>query len=147
MVGRIQHHHNETQQKVGRKVIWTLRSPWKGRTHRILPLTPHYVEKDPSSFQQGTPNPLQTPCLPPATQPAPPMIVKGDEEYKVDEILDSWMRSSKLQYLVHWKDYPFCTNWTWEPESNITLETPGETSETNLPRNPKKGKTQSKELS
>ena len=30
------------------------------------------------------------------------------------------MRNSKLQYLVHWKDYPACVDWTWEPESNIT---------------------------
>ena len=53
-------------------------------------------------------------------QPAPPVIVEGDEEYEVDEILDSRMRNSKLQYLVRWKDYPACIDWTWEPESNIT---------------------------
>ena len=55
---------------------------------------------------------LLTPYRPPAYPqqqlpwPAPPVIVEGDEEYKVDEILDSQMRNSKLQYLVHWKDYP-----------------------------------------
>ena len=69
---------------------------------------------------------LLTPYKPPAypqqqlPQQAPPVIVEGDEEYEVDEILDSWMGNSKLQYLVHWKDYPARTNWTWESESNIT---------------------------
>ena len=69
---------------------------------------------------------LLTPYKPPAypqqqlPQPALPIIVEGDEEYEVDKILDSWMRNSKLQYLVHWKDYPACTDWTWELESNIT---------------------------
>ena len=52
-------------------------------------------------------------------QPAPPMIVEGDEEYKVDKIVDSWMWNAKLQYLVCWKDYPSRVDWTWEPESNI----------------------------
>ena len=69
---------------------------------------------------------LLTPYKPPIypqqqlPRPAPPVIVEGDEEYEVDEILNSRMRSSKLQYLVHWKDYPTRVNWTWEPESNIT---------------------------
>ena len=69
---------------------------------------------------------LLTPHKPPVypqqqlPQPAPPVIVKGDEEYEVDEILDSRMRNSKLQYLVCWKDYPARTDWTWELESNIT---------------------------
>ena len=69
---------------------------------------------------------LLTPYKPPTypqqqqPQPAPPVIVEGDEEYEVDEILDSRMRNSKLQYLVCWKDYPARVDWTWEPESNIT---------------------------
>ena len=69
---------------------------------------------------------LLTPYIPPAfpqqqlPRPAPPVIVEGDEEYEVDEILDSQMRNSKLQYLVCWKDYPARVDWTWEPESNIT---------------------------
>ena len=69
---------------------------------------------------------LLTPYKPPVypqqqlPRPVPPVIIERDEEYKVDEILDSWMRSSKLQYLVHWKDYPACANWIWELESNIT---------------------------
>ena len=49
----------------------------------------------------------------------PPIIIEGDKEYEVDEILDSRMRNSKLQYLVCWKDYPTRIDWTWEPESNI----------------------------
>ena len=69
---------------------------------------------------------LLTPYKPPVypqqqlPRPAPPIIVEGDEEYEVDEILDSRMRNSKLQYLVRWKDYPACVDWTSELESNIT---------------------------
>ena len=68
---------------------------------------------------------LLTPYKPPVypqqqlPRPAPPVIVEGDEEYEVDEILNSRMRKSKLQYLVRWKDYPTHVDWTWELESNI----------------------------
>ena len=68
---------------------------------------------------------LLTPYKPPTypqqqlPRPAPPVVIEGDEEYEVNEILDSRMRGSKLQYLVRWKDYPTRVDWTWEPESNI----------------------------
>ena len=41
------------------------------------------------------------------TQPAPPPpdIVDGEEEYEVEEILDSRIYRKKLQYLVKWKGY------------------------------------------
>ena len=119
LVGRVQHHHDMTKQEVGRKAIWTL---WKeGLTAYQLQL-PTTWEKIHPIFNKA----LLTPYKPPSylqqqlPQPAPPIIIEGDEEYEVDEILDSQMRNSKLQYLVCRKDYPTHTDWTWEPESNIT---------------------------
>ena len=45
------------------------------------------------------------------TQP-PPDLVDGEEEYKVEEILDSRKhgRGRKVQYLVKWKGYPSSDN-------------------------------------
>ena len=52
-------------------------------------------------------------------QPAPPPleIIDGEEEYEVDEILDSRIYRKKLQYLVKWKGYGHGDN-TWEPVSS-----------------------------
>ena len=45
------------------------------------------------------------------TQP-PPDLIDGEEEYEVEEILDSrqWGRRRKVQYLVKWKGYPSLDN-------------------------------------
>jgi len=43
----------------------------------------------------------------PFTQP--PLIIDSEEEYEIENILDAWHygRRRKLQYLVHWKGYPY----------------------------------------
>ena len=45
------------------------------------------------------------------TQP-PPDLIDGEEEYEVEEILDSrrYGRGRKVQYLVKWKGYPSSDN-------------------------------------
>ena len=55
--------------------------------------------------------------LPGQVQPnLPPIIVNGEEEFEVDEILDSRLRYRKLEYLVKWiGEY----NPTWEPFINL----------------------------
>jgi hypothetical protein len=45
------------------------------------------------------------------------MEVKGEEEYEVEQVLDSQMYHKKLQYLVSWKGYP--GQDSWEPEANL----------------------------
>ena len=42
----------------------------------------------------------------------PPDLIDGEEEYKVEEILQSWRfgRGHKVQYLVRWKGYPESEN-------------------------------------
>jgi len=51
--------------------------------------------------------------------PLPPVIVNGEQEFVVESIVDSRIFSGKLQYLVHWKDYPISAR-TWEPATGVT---------------------------
>ena len=44
-------------------------------------------------------------------KPAPPIIVEGEYEYKIDELMDFRSSQGKLQYLVKWKDYPNHIDW------------------------------------
>jgi len=50
--------------------------------------------------------------------PPPPVVVDDHEEFEVEEILDSRVRRGKLQYFVHWKDWPPSSR-TWEPHANL----------------------------
>jgi hypothetical protein len=52
--------------------------------------------------------------------PPPPEIVDGEEEWVVEEILDSKMMNRKLRYLVKWKDFGIEHNLnSWEPWYNV----------------------------
>lgn len=48
----------------------------------------------------------------------PPIEVEGEEEYKVEKILDSRLFRRKLQYLVKWKGYDN-SHMSWEPVENV----------------------------
>jgi hypothetical protein len=45
-------------------------------------------------------------------EPPPPIIVDGEEEFEVEEILDSRLHRGNVQYLMKWKGYPEAHNWT-----------------------------------
>jgi len=51
--------------------------------------------------------------------PEPPEIVEGEEEYEVEEILDSKIVRKKLLYYVDWKGYG-PEERMWEPAENLT---------------------------
>jgi hypothetical protein len=34
-------------------------------------------------------------------EPTPPIVINGEQEYEVEEILDSWISHHYLQYLIH----------------------------------------------
>ena len=48
----------------------------------------------------------------------PPIVVDEEEEYEVEEILDSRIYRRKFQYLVKWKGYSETEN-SWEPVANV----------------------------
>ena len=50
--------------------------------------------------------------------PPPPEIVDGEEEWVVEEILDSKVINRKLRYLIKWKDFGIEHN-SWEPWDNV----------------------------
>jgi len=49
--------------------------------------------------------------------PQAPVEVEGEEEYIVEEILDSRLRRNKLEFLVKWEGYTNENN-LWEPKDN-----------------------------
>jgi hypothetical protein len=60
-------------------------------------------------------NPIAGRHIPP---PSLPEIVDGEEEWTVEELLDSKVINRKLRYLVKWKDFGIEQN-PWEPRDNV----------------------------
>ena len=95
-----------TERKVGNGV-YCLRLP--AAVKRIHPvfnmvkLTP--APEDPIAGRWAPPQPL-------------PEIVDGEEEWVVEEILDSKVINRKLRYLIKWKDFRVEHN-LWEPWDNM----------------------------
>ncbi|KAG5351129.1 hypothetical protein C0989_007812 [Termitomyces sp. Mn162] len=56
-------------------------------------------------------------CHPKA--PPPSILVNDEEEYKVEEILDSRIFWRELQFKVKWKEYGI-KDISWEPQANCT---------------------------
>ena len=44
--------------------------------------------------------------------------IEGSPKYEVEQILNSWLKRGKLEYLVKWSGYTDDHN-TWEPELNL----------------------------
>jgi transposase InsO family protein len=50
--------------------------------------------------------------------PLPPVVIEGEEEYEVEDILDAKWFGKSLKFLVKWKGYTESEN-TWEPEAHL----------------------------
>ena len=81
------------------EVSYKLDLPKSLRIHPIVhvsSLEPNYED----NFNRITPSPH-------------PIIIKDEEEYEVEEILDKRKHYSKIQYLIKWKGYPL-SEVSWE---------------------------------
>jgi hypothetical protein len=47
-----------------------------------------------------------------------PVLVDGEEEYEVEEIMNSWFFSHRLQFLVTWKGYQR-EEWSWVNKKDL----------------------------
>ena len=91
-------------------------------THIVSPNA--VVLKLPPSFKIDAPinvsrlHPYKPPTIPGQhITPQAPVEVEGEEEYIVEEILDSRLGCNKLEFLVKWEGYTNENN-SWEPEDN-----------------------------
>jgi hypothetical protein len=94
------------ERKVGSNAYRLRLPPSMGRIYpvfNVIKLTP--APKDPIAGRR---------TIPPPT----PEIIDGEEEWVVEEILDSKMMNRKLRYLVKWKDFGIEHN-SWEPWDNV----------------------------
>ena len=92
--------------QVGNSAYWLHLPPSMGRLHPIFNVVKlSSAPPDPFLGHQASPPPL-------------PEIVDGEEEWVVEEILDSRMVNRKLRYLVKWEDFGVEHN-SWEPWDNV----------------------------
>lgn len=66
--------------------------------------------------------------------PPPPVVVEGEDEYAIQEILDYRLRNKEHQYLVQWKGYD---QPSWEPARNFLETSSAEDFHRLYPRKPR----------
>ena len=69
-----------------------------------------------SKLRPYTPPTLHFPTR--TSQPVPPIVIEGEEEYEVEAILGQRRRGQQVQFLVKWAGYPTSDN-TWEYEKDL----------------------------
>jgi hypothetical protein len=52
------------------------------------------------------------------TEEPEPVVVQGEKEWEVEEILDCRRRGKKMEYFVSWKGFGPADN-SWEPRGNL----------------------------
>ena len=52
-------------------------------------------------------------------EPPPPIQVEGEDEYELNEIIDSQLHYNKLQYRAKWKGYSPAHDKVWYPPENF----------------------------
>jgi len=101
-----------TEKKIGPYTITCVVSP----NAIVLKLPPSFKIDAPINVSQLRPYKPPT-ILGQQIMPQSPVEVEGEEEYVVEEILDSHLRHNKLEFLVKWEGY-MNENNLWELEDN-----------------------------
>ncbi|XP_077121832.1 uncharacterized protein LOC143776382 isoform X1 [Ranitomeya variabilis] len=70
-----------------------------------------------SLLKPVSPNTFQGRVVPPPQ----PVVIDGQEQFVVEEIIDSRVRRNRLQYLIRWQGYPPEED-SWEPVENINAQ-------------------------
>ena len=85
-------------------------------THAYRLKFPRTIKRHPvvhvSEIEPAAQDPLAGQIIP----PPPPVIVEGNEEWEVEEVVDSRFRYRKLQYKVKWKGDD---KTTWQPTDDL----------------------------
>ena len=68
----------------------------------------------PDKLQKAAEDPLPSQVQ----EPPEPIEINDDQEWEVEQILDSRVKRGKLEYLVHWKGY-MKEDDSWEPSDNL----------------------------
>jgi len=101
-----------TERQIGLYIITHVVSP----NAVVLKLLPSFKIDAPINVSRL--RPYKPPTIPgQQITPQAPVEVEGEEEYIVEEILDSHLRRNKLEFLVKWEGYTNENN-SWEPEDN-----------------------------
>ena len=103
-----------TERQIGPYTITHIVSP----NAIVLKLPPSFKIDAPINVSQL--HPYKPPILGQQIMLQSPVEVEGEEEYVVEEILDSHLRCNKLEFLVKWEGYMNENNF-WEPEDNCKM--------------------------
>jgi len=132
------HRGEAPEYKIGNKVWLStkyLNVDWPSRKLTEQQLGPYQIVKiiSPNAVKLKLPTSFKIhdvinishirPYCPPAagqsTIPPKPVVIEGTPKYKVEEIMDSWLKCGKLEFLVKWSGYTDDYN-TLESEANCT---------------------------
>ncbi|KAF8237442.1 hypothetical protein L208DRAFT_1515251 [Tricholoma matsutake] len=92
--------------------------------HNALVLKLHQSFKTDQEINISCLCPYHPPTIPgQQTTPQPLIIVEGAPEYIVEEILDSYLRQNKLEFLIKWKNYTDKNN-SWRIVSKRVMQSP-----------------------